>query len=638
MDGPPSTPPRRTVVQRAGAHLHKRTASRTIPIMLSPPTPPHGGPHAAALRIIPESPSATRVMSPPSKRTAISQPQWMQERGGTSKSRSAWTPRRLALLASLIVALLLVVRHRSTASWDRDGDEEQATYGRANAVQDVMPSLRAATADPPPEPTRVFLHPVIPPPRAPGADPHPQQVPNSDRFRKVAGAKAGVATDDAAPIHNLELTSATDPDSTRRFILVGWMGEQETKAQLHLYQLGLLALALNRTLVLPNVKRSRFGTCYHNPFSLYYAEDTLSRFNIPYITSDDFYSWTDRQRTPPTAQTLSFVRGPAVPAETIALSARKMCLVDRSLDFDQFEPKAFFSPQSDWKSATVREQFGVDVVQQLLAQEPPASGAVSEDLRTPAVLIAQYNLRYPFLSPEVVASVSPFDFPLPHPYAYFDYSSHWTALGETMAASLSPFVAVHWRTETLSPTLLEPCGSALISALRDIQRVHPEIKTVYLATDYPIEVLRQPGDEGKITAHSGTMTKTLTPAHHVAMRNFLAKLEGEGDSMRITTFMEEQSRVKLPPALQEMVGSGGLEGVDGAIVGIVDKIVLMSAQVFYAGLPVSDSSRGCAKLSQFTTQVITGRQDLRAQEGSEAALKLWNDVDHFSLAKTPKVA
>lgn len=48
----------------------------------------------------------------------------------------------------------------------------------------------------------------------------------------------------------------------------------------HLYQLGLLARSLNRTLVLPNVDRARFGSCQAHPFEFYYQADALERLGI----------------------------------------------------------------------------------------------------------------------------------------------------------------------------------------------------------------------------------------------------------------------------------------------------------------------------------------------------------------------
>ncbi|BGP27706.1 hypothetical protein JCM10295v2_006681 [Rhodotorula toruloides] len=671
MDGAPTTPPRRRPTgAHSHSHLHKRTSSKIV--LLSPPTPPHGAPpgSSAPFRISPESPekagggryARSKLTPPPEEERDAGegqqQPVWMREKGAKKTSGGqGWSRTKTALVASALVATVLVFRQGQTRGaetpwWDASGGDERETYGRANEFVASPIASSAIAADSvsffpaPPDP---------PPPALPGAgNGRPR-----DRFRKVVVGKhplppppppaipqdesedAKTPTSDDPLRHNLEVTSATDPDTARKFLLVGWMGEQETKAQAHLYQLGLLALSLNRTLVLPSVKRSRFGTCYSNPFSLYYAADTFAHFNIPCVTSDEFWAWTDRQRSAPPAQVVSFVRGERVAVDSVAISPQKMCLAERNLDFSAFEGRAFFSPGNDWKSVQARERFGEQVVRDLLTQErlPVGEGAGTAERKSPAVLVVQYNLRYSFLTPSTITALSPFPFPEPAPYSYFPYSQHWTSLGHSIASSLSPFLAIHWRTETLAVDRLLPCGETLVRSIRAVKQRHPEIKTVYLATDYPLEVLRTPGKEKAATAHSGTMTKTLTPAHHAAMRQFLAALEGDelvegradGQGLRITTFMDEQRRVELPDGLAELVGKGGLEDVDGAIVGIVDKIVLMNAQLFYAGLPVAESSqRGCAKNSQFTTQVISARHDLLAAS-SRGESGLWSEVEHFAL-------
>ncbi|GAA5936522.1 hypothetical protein JCM3775_000844 [Rhodotorula graminis] len=616
-DGPPSTPPRKTVVQRTNAHLHKRTSSK-ITLLLSPPTPPHGtAASSTSYRIIPESPSSSRVMSPPSKRRAAIQPlAWGPDAVSAKCASGFWTRRRVLVLVGMALVVLVVARRPSvsTASWRRRGagagGDEQATYGRSN----VEPAARKVEHVAP-EPVKYY--PAPPPPHAPGAAP----------VARVRPHKGPVARPARRPEpHDLEVTSATDPDTARRYLLVGWMGEQETKAQQHLYQLGLLSLALNRTLVLPTVKRSRFGTCFDGPFSLYYAEDTLAKFGFPSITSDDFWAWTDRQRSAPSAQIVSLVRGSVDVHDESGHPLEHMCLSERNLDFGDHEPLTFYN---EGKSAASRADFGVDLVQRLLEQEP-APDDPDRHAKTPSVLVADVHLRYPFLTPSLVANLSPFDFARPAPYSYFPYSPHWTALGERIASSLSPFIAVHWRTETLAVETLAPCGDALVGALEALARDHPELGTVYLATDYPLEVARSTDGAAleRATAHSGTMTKTLTPAHHAAMRRFVAKMDAS--PLRVTTFLDEQAHVELPDELQKMVGSGGLQDLDGAIVGIVDKIVLMQAEVFYAGLPVSESPQGCAKASSFTTQITNGRHDLREGQGAIGS-RLRGDVEHFAL-------
>ncbi|GAA5901030.1 hypothetical protein JCM8208_007598 [Rhodotorula glutinis] len=617
-DGPPLTPPRKTVVHRAGAHLHKRTSSK-ITLLLSPPTPPHGtAASSTSYRIIPESPSSSRVLSPPSKRRAAVQPLSWGPDATAKKASGFWTRRRVLVLVGMALVVLVVARRPSVPTTGlrrgRAGaaGDEQATYGRSN----VEPPARKVV---PVAPEPVKYYPAPPQPHAPGAGP------GAARARPHKGPVARPAARPAPP-HDLEVTSATDPDTARRYLLVGWMGEQETKAQQHLYQLGLLSLALNRTLVLPTVKRSRFGTCFDHPFSLYYAEDTLADFGFPYVTSDEFWAWTDRQRSAPSAQVVSLVRGAPDSNVEPGHPLEHMCLSERNLDFGEHEKLAFFN---EGKSAASRADFGVDLVQRLLEQEPTPDH-LDRHAKTPSVLVADLHLRYPFLTPSLVANLSPFDFPRPSPYSYFPYSNHWTALGERIASSLSPFVAVHWRTETLPVETLAPCGDALVAALEALQRDHPEIGTVYLATDYPLEVARSTDPKAleRATAHSGTMTKSLTPAHHAAMRRFVAKMDAS--KLRVTTFLDEQGRVELPDELQKMVGSGGLQDLDGAIVGIVDKIVLMQAEVFYAGLPVSESPQGCAKSSSFTAQITNGRHDLREGEGAIGS-RLRGDVEHFAL-------
>ena len=636
-------------MQRAGAHLHKRTSSK-ITLLLSPPTPPHGSAASStSYRIIPESPSSSRIMSPPSKRRAAIQPlSWGPDASDAKRASGFWTRRRVLILVGMALVVLAVARRPSvsTTGWRRDGagagagGDEQATYGRANV--EVPPARKAVPVAP--EPVKYYPAPLAP--HAPGAAP-------AARARPHKGPVARPAVRPAPP-HDLEVTSATDPDTARRFLLVGWMGEQETKAQQHLYQLGLLALALNRTLVLPTVKRSRFGTCFNHPFSLYYAEDTLANFGFPYISSHDFWAWADRQRSAPSAQVVSLVRGAPDPSVEAGHPLEHMCLSERNLDFGDFEKVAFFN---EGKSASARADFGIDLVQRLLEQEP-LPDSLDPHRKTPSVLVADVHLRYPFLTPSLVANLSPFAFARPSPYSYFSYAPHWNALGERIASSLSPFVAVHWRTETLPVETLAPCGDALVGALEALAREHPELGTVYLATDYPLEVARSTDGAAleRATAHSGTMTKTLTPAHHAAMRRFLAKVDAS--SLKVTTFLDEMKGVALPDELQKMVGSGGLQDLDGAIVGIVDKIVLMQAEgassfslypsrprsrrpcrltsllalhaVFYAGLPVSESPQGCAKASSFTAQITNGRHDLREGQGAIGS-RLWGDVEHFAL-------
>ena len=65
----------------------------------------------------------------------------------------------------------------------------------------------------------------------------------------------------------------------------------------------------------------------------------------------------------------------------------------------------------------------------------------------------------------------------------------WADLTARIASNLAPFVAVHWRTEQLDPTHLEPCAVALMEKLSELKRTNPDITSVFVATDYPLESL-----------------------------------------------------------------------------------------------------------------------------------------------------
>lgn len=103
--------------------------------------------------------------------------------------------------------------------------------------------------------------------------------------------------------------------------------------------------------------------------------------------------------------------------------------------------------------------------------------------------------------------------------------------------------------------------------------------------DYPIEALQQHHVEGEV-AHSGTMTKTLTEAHHVAMRAFLVEFSiklASKQLLELTSFSRELEALSqsqhIPEAIrgQDGTGSGAIQD-DPAVSGIVDKVVLMQAQ------------------------------------------------------------
>ncbi|GAA5993929.1 hypothetical protein JCM5350_005478 [Sporobolomyces pararoseus] len=78
------------------------------------------------------------------------------------------------------------------------------------------------------------------------------------------------------PTSSSSSSSISSPTSNvhRSFVFPVRIAEQESKAQQHLHQLALLAISLNRTLVLPNVGGSRLHSCHLFPFAFHYDIDS----------------------------------------------------------------------------------------------------------------------------------------------------------------------------------------------------------------------------------------------------------------------------------------------------------------------------------------------------------------------------
>ncbi|SCZ98250.1 BZ3500_MvSof-1268-A1-R1_Chr3-2g06248 [Microbotryum saponariae] len=463
------------------------------------------------------------------------------------------------------------------------------------------------------------------------------------------------------------------------FLLAAWLGEQETKAQTHIYQLGLLAVALNRTLVVPNVGRSRLTTCNPSPFDFYYSKDALSRLGIPAIGQIELIEWAERRDPPATGQVVSLVTSLATyprgaieidsasdPVNVPNKPSRNMCMRSpRSrVEFADYSPLTIYPPMGYHKTEKSRTAFGESVVNTLRSEAVgQRSSRVSADLKAeytlPNVLVFNYELRYPMLSPNVAASFNP-EAEMVGPFQHFPYAEIWTDYANSIIANLSPFIAIHWRTETMKPANLAPCAISLVHKLAQLKAQHPSIKTVYLATDYPIEDLDSTSKAS--VPHSGTYAKFVTESHHKVFRKFLRDFTKLLPDLTLTTFAKEQEKVPLPsnlygifsePMKKQLMKEHDdvmpkkliIEEIDSGLYGILDKAIAMRAEVFVTGtigLTSVTSKRACAKLSSFTNQVINARDELRtaqdegADEAEEETVdmrpgRLWNDVEYFSM-------
>jgi len=584
---------------------------------------------------------------------------------------------------------------------DFDGSDDGDGYEQSSRSRGARGRKAAAILDRPPTVAEI-PEPDKPNPLAP---PRLDKIPAEILDQQVCGATHGHGCQFLVPAW-LGKHSPFRITVIPTYSLECYAGEQETKAQQHLYQLGLLALSLNRTLVLPNVSKSRLGTCYRHPFSFYYSPSSLSSLGIPTISQEDFLLWTQQRDPPPSAQVVSMVNAkPGLyPQGAVEIDSssdpftipskptRNLCLRSprSKLDFNTHSPLAIYPPEGYHKSENGRLGFGQSVINTLLSSEvgsksSRASSSKHFDYSLPDVLAFNYEMRFPIMSPSSLSlsssspdSPSPLE---PLPFTHFPYAQIWSDLADEISTSLSPFISIHWRTETLTPSNLLPCSQSLLQKILSLKRKHPEIKNVYLATDYPIEQLdpslgggggEGEDGEGVLVAHSGTFAKVVTESHHRAMRKFLKdfdKLSKGG--LRLTTFAKEQSKIssldtttsRLPPSLISELTNLTLSSsspsldesdspprlnlglLDSGLLGILDKLIVTKSQLFLTGVPgVGSSTVGaCAKLSSFTNQLISAREGLMEaqQEGREGVEdeeerekgegELWNTVMHWSL-------
>ncbi|KAH8925683.1 hypothetical protein BT69DRAFT_1260079 [Atractiella rhizophila] len=485
-------------------------------------------------------------------------------------------------------------------------------------------------------------------------------IPEPIKPSKVSTTASPAATAKIAQIQAEELDPNTCGYYPCSFLLPAWLGEQETKAQYHLYQLGLLALSLNRTLVLPNVVRSRMGTCYSKPFAFYYSISSLQDMGVPSISYDAFRDWSLRRSPAPSAQVITIAGTKALyPDGAIEVDSasdttlvpgkptRNLCLSNgkTGLDFEGWSPLSIFPPEGYHKTEASRYTFGESVVATLGSQEVNYQSSRDADGERPDVLAFNYELRFGMLDYSKVSqaffksyddSLSPV-----RKFEYFPYSDTWVQLADLIIKHIHPFIAVHWRTETLAPDSLVPCASALINKISDlVTNSYPTIKTVYLATDYPIESL----EDGAISfAHSGTFDKVVTPSHHLAMKALLGGFKGSLPSLTLTTFVRQSTTLVFPDELMRAIspdGSGlNLADLDPGLLGIIDKTIASKASVFLTGKPgvfspgKSFDETSCAKESSFTRQIIGNRKIAMQQEDGvedDADGGVWNEVEYWA--------
>ena len=332
-----------------------------------------------------------------------------------------------------------------------------------------------------------------------------------------------------------------------QFLLPLWIGEQESRSRIHVVQILQLAMALNRTLILPNVGKSRLGACARWDFEVYYdvgslvgksqqqydpgfSQETLPARTLPFrkaMLMDDFKTWLELRPEGPSSQ-LVFVdeknSGEKIQAldqtrflgrkldgqgkrsyhtpldvyvddDTLDLQDSRLrktkCLSSkfRQLDLDTFLPLSIHLPLDDAQKALVAS----DSLLQALVREDvrnhsflgsrdmPSNSQDESPMKSlltatpsPDVLILYWDIRhFPF------ASYSPRN---------LLYSAPLLKLSQRLTSPYKPYLAIHWRMETVPSSVLPDCAEALVdrlSSILDDPELGKGIKTIWFASDFP---------------------------------------------------------------------------------------------------------------------------------------------------------
>ncbi|KAL1914747.1 uncharacterized protein VTP21DRAFT_8005 [Calcarisporiella thermophila] len=407
-----------------------------------------------------------------------------------------------------------------------------------------------------------------------------------------------------------EVDLRTCGTSPCRFLFPMWIGEGESKAQIHFQQIALLAGQLNRTIVLPNASRGRLGACQKFPFSHYFTNETLVQLkeHFRFISYEAFEAWVQERAPSPTAQFVFIEREssslfsswfpPAIPSLDTLLS--QYCVKSLRLRHNIFRNFRFFAPSPKQRTEAEIDEVRANLIDRLTQQRPIFSMAHPFYRASPDVMLVRYDLRHPL-----------FDVPVAGPPLNYDH--RWFEEAASLARTLRPFIAVHWRMETMDPSVLPTCAHRLAAYLRDL-KTRFGMENVYLATDYPLE--------GRYSHSSTWHLDQMAPDHHRAIR----ELKSEVDLVSWMTMYDAKTRMKgaekaavIQEAIQSLrkaewpldesqghVKKGPKKDLtddqfDPGLLGILDKLVATQAEYFVTG------AVDCAKASSFTAQIARER-------------------------------
>lgn len=426
-----------------------------------------------------------------------------------------------------------------------------------------------------------------------------------------------------------------------RFLLPVRVGEQESKARIHFTQLLILARQLNRTIVLPNVGKSRMSACSQWSFGAYYDTNEFARSGKSSdsglaIDLKGFAKWVDERLAPPSSFVVSMesipqghhdVLGTQTKSEDVPFIVERAevdpkltsCLESKLARLRSSLPDTALSISFDSGSLKMESDASSHLVQ-LLSSSLDMDAESDLDLMTGPgyeytpqytnssylpladidVLVLDYDLRHPLFA----TSVQP-NFNLHYAPALYD-------LADRLSENIGPFLGVHWRMENVPIQNLAWCAASLISTLRAFLQddvTGKNVRHVWLATDHPrplstftsMDGVRFPveddddqtlngigsGMDGNALQNYGPLRKSstfkaLSSEHDDAIGTLVAAFRpgGDLDGWKLSELSEQLGRYPYVEGRFDM--NEALLG-DSGVFGILDKLVIVQARVFVSG-------------------------------------------------------
>ena len=585
-----------------------------------------------------------------------------------------------ALRGAMLVALIVVTIVLYIVLWEF----ERSSFEKPNLTQRVMGASRSsdnseATLKRYP-PTFVQDRPILPSCEASNLPDDRIAVPSSRPGRTTPNAWPPPITrvpeehdnEDLAEevydhTHRDEIVKLSSFDSAYcngacRFLLPVRVGEQESKARVHFTQLLMLARRLNRTIVLPNVGKSRMSACSKWPFGACYDANGITHRGDSYdprlaIDLEGFATWVDERPSPPNDFVVSLesirqgrhdVLGSQTESEDVPFIVEKAevdpkilsCLESKLARLRSSIPETALSISFDSSSLKTESDASTRLVQLLsnsldidmdtdsdfdlmtgtgYEYTPQNTNSSYLSLTDTEVLVLDYDLRHPLFA----GSVQP-NFNLHYAPVLYD-------LADRLSDNLGPFLGVHWRMENMPVQNLAWCAASLVSTLRALLQndaTGESVQHVWLATDHPrpltpfMDDLRLPVDDdwtlngigsgrnGNPIQNYGPLKKSstfkaLSLEHDDAIRILAEAFQPGGDleAWKLTDLAEQLRRY---PYVEGRLNVNETLLDDSGVFGILDKLVIVQARAFVSGSTDCSKTRFVQIFSQTVGPALMG--------------------------------